>query len=425
MADPKLKLGNDIWATKQKSLLAYNDEGGNFKSLPFQVDRISGGAYVGRNGLIQYAASNEPRIDFLNNTKGGLLLEPQRTNLQVRSEEFDNISWTKANSTVSANEIISPDGALSGDKLIANTTTGAHYVQGTVSGLSTSSEATFSVFVKKGEITQLQLLCAQNSSPFTNWARLQFDLNTFSEFSTNIGTFGYEDYGNGWVRVFVTGTPTSTSALIRVSLYKNFSNAFAGNNIDGFYVFGAQLEQGNYPTSYIQTSSAAVTRVVDTCGTGENLSTLIGQSEGTLFIDFEFFEQGTTSSYQMPIGLYNSGGSGTQNVRIDNYSGKLRIYVISSGGTRALWDSSNSISNVVANQRYKVAIRYKNGDSVSYVNGQLYKSDSGAVSGFNLVKMVFGYANFGNTLMHRGKINESKFFDEGLTNSELETLTTI
>jgi hypothetical protein len=240
----KLKLGtNNNWATKVDKLLAYNDENGNFKPIEFDADRSSTATRVNKAGLVENVEANRPRVEFDGNN-GYLLLEPTRTNLQVRSEEFDNISWTKANSTVSANEIISPDGALSGDKLIADTTAGAHYVQGTVSGLSTSSEATFSVFVKKGEITQLQLLCAKIPVHLQSNTRLQFDLNTFSEFSTNIGTFGYEDYGNGWVRVFVTGTPTSTSALIRISLYKNFSNAFAGNNIDGFYVFGGQLEQG-------------------------------------------------------------------------------------------------------------------------------------------------------------------------------------
>ena len=150
-----------------------------------------------------------PRLDWLNSNCPSLLLEPQRTNLQVYSEQFDNSAWSKANSTIEANSIISPNGELSADKLIANTVNTSHYVQGTVSGLSTSTEATFSVFVKKSEISQLQLLCAQNSSPFTNWGRLQFDLNTLTEFSTNIGTFGYEDYGK-WFLATLVGTDTDT-----------------------------------------------------------------------------------------------------------------------------------------------------------------------------------------------------------------------
>jgi hypothetical protein len=112
MANPKLKLGNDIWATKQKSLLAYNDEGGNYKSIPFQVDRISGGTYVGRNGLIQSAASNEPRIDFTSNTKGALLLEPQRTNYALNSNDasqWGNVGGSQS-ITKTQNYSTAPDG---------------------------------------------------------------------------------------------------------------------------------------------------------------------------------------------------------------------------------------------------------------------------------------------------------------------------
>ena len=425
MADPKLKLGNDIWATKQKSLLAYNDEGGNFKSLPFQVDRISGGTYVGRNGLVQYAASNEPRVDFLNNTKGGLLLEPQRTNYTAYSAQFENSYWTKAtsdttaNPTVTANAAIAPDGTQTADKVDLTAPSDNNWA--VVKRDSINTGATVG-----SKLQQSLYLKAYDSSQVGK----NVDIYMYDFSNTVYKTVYNYTLTADWERVIVEHTITGSNTSTNIQFAFGKARSSAGGSLQAetatdFLVWGSQLEKGSYPTSIIPTSSDAVTRVVDTCGSTDNLSTLIGQSEGTLFIDFEFFEQGTTSSYQMPIGLYNSGGSGTQNVRIDNYSGKLRIYIISSGGTIALWDSSNSISNVVANQRYKVAIRYKNGDSVSYVNGELYKSDSGAISGFNLVKMVFGYANFANTLMHRGKINESKFFNEGLTNSELATLTTI
>lgn len=400
MADPKLKLGNDIWATKQKSLLAYNDEGGNFKSLPFQVDRISGGTYVGRNGLIQSAASNEPRIDFTSNTKGALLLEPQRTNYLLNSNDASQWSTFISNGTITRddNYSIAPDGTLTATRLQASVTGSGYALLFPRTSILTSGSYSLSVYVKSNTQSNQEV--------------------AFYGIGTTISNYTVT---GEWQRLELTGTASGQAYFLLGILTEN---AGYTNPID-ILVWGGQLEAGTYATSIIPTSSAAVTRVVDTCESGENLSNLINNSEGTLFVDFEFFEQGTTSLYQMPIGLFNSGGSGSQNVRIDNYSGKLRIYIVSSSGTRSLWDSSNSISNVVANQRYKVAIRYKNGDCASYVNGELYKSDSGGVSGFNLVKMVFGYANFGNTLMHRGKINDTKLYDSGLTNAELATLTTI
>jgi len=407
MANPILNLGNNEWATKSESLLGYNKSGSNFKPVPFTHSRASIGTTIDRNGVLQTEAGNIPRIDFKDNIKGSLLLEPQRTNLQVRSEEFDNASWSKSNVNVSANSETSPSGSLNADKIIANTTSGAHYVQGSVSGLSTSSEATFSVFVKKDEITQLQLLCAQNSSPYTNWARLQFDLNTLSEFSTNVGTFGYEEYPNGWVKVFITGIPTSTSALIRVSLYKNFSNAFSGNNIDGFYLFGAQVEQGSYPTSYIPTGASTVTRLKDECFNGGNAD-LFNITEGTLFIDILPF----VGNYS--IGLSN--GTDSQKIVLIFYSyGQIRTY--SSGGV----SDFNSIS---FNQRNKIAVSFKNNEYKTYINGTLASTDTSATIPTGMNRLNF--SNRTNTANYaEGEINQTLVFNEALSDSELQTLTTL
>lgn len=400
---------------KLYSVLPANGDG------DFTVSADADATRIDENGLIESTAANQARlsrnfIDGVVQPDPFLLLEPTRTNLQVRSEEFDNISWTKANSTVSANEIISPDGALSGDKLIANTTAGSHYVQGTVSGLSTSSEATFSVFVKKGEITQLQLLCAQNSSPFTNWARLQFDLNTFSEFSTNIGTFGYEDYGNGWVRVFVTGTPTSTSALIRVSLYKNFSNAFAGNNIDGFYVFGAQLEQGNYPTSYIPTTSSAVTRTIDYASGAGDINTF-NDSEGTLFIDAAAL--GNDGTVRI-INISDGTSSNRVLIQLGNNNNQIRADLISGGVTQ----TSLSTTSYTFTDFNKIAFKYKGDDTALFVNGtQVGATQIGKTMPTGLDRIDFTNGSLGSTFYFRGKLKQLMYFETALSDAELIQLT--
>jgi hypothetical protein len=76
-----LKFGNGQWATKVGSTLAYNDEGGNFKPLPFNFTRSTSATRVNKDGLIEVVTNNKPRIDFLNDSNGALLLEPSRTNL--------------------------------------------------------------------------------------------------------------------------------------------------------------------------------------------------------------------------------------------------------------------------------------------------------------------------------------------------------
>ena len=356
---------------------------------------------INKHGLIETVADNTPRLSYELDSNGNvsecphLLLEPTRTNNILQSNDPSVSNWTDPlgrwellNETT-----LSPDG--SDVRVIELTEDGGSLIR--LTGFSISSGTyTLSFYIK------------------------DIDGN-LSGGNVDVGDEGsgapspsFGDVGIGWVRA--TRTITTTATRSHVDLQPTFSGT-----TNKVAIWGVQLEAGSYPTSYIPTTTAAVTRTVDNCGTSD--TNLINNTEGTLFIDFEFSEQGTTSSYQIPIGLYNAGGSGNQNVRIDNYSGKLRIYVVSSSGTISLWDSSNSISNVVANQRYRVAIKYKNGDSASYVNGELYKSNSGTISGFNLVKMVFGYANFANTLMHRGKVYQAMVFNEALSDGELQTLT--
>jgi hypothetical protein len=375
----------------------------------FDFDRASEGTRVRKDGLIEEVTNDVPRLDWSDGNCPSLLLEPQRTNLQVRSEEFDNASWGKSNSSIENNSIISPNGELSADKLIANTVNTSHYVQGTVSGLSTSSEATFSVFVKKAEISQLQLLCAQNSSPFTNWGRLQFDLDTLSEFSSNIGTFGYEDYGNGWLRVFVTGTPTSTGALIRVTLYKNFSNAFIGNDIDGLYLFGAQVEQGNYPTSYIKTEASTVTRLKDECLNGGD-SDLFDITEGTFFVDSYVYNSGNFTEITL------SDGSVSNRIVLifQNYGTQVRVF--SSGGV-------DSFLNLTFDQRNKIAVTFKENEYKFYINGSLVGSDTSATVPSGMDRLNF--SNNTNVSNHfEGKIYDTRVYDRVLTEAEAIELTT-
>jgi len=95
-----LKLGAGNWATKAGSLLSYNDENGNFKPLPFNFTRSTSATRVNKDGLIEVVTNNKPRIDFLNNSKGALLLEPSRTNLIQYSKDFGNDYWTKSGASI-------------------------------------------------------------------------------------------------------------------------------------------------------------------------------------------------------------------------------------------------------------------------------------------------------------------------------------
>ena len=377
----------------------------------FDYERNGDASRVRKDGLIEeLTVDDTPRLDWLNSDCPSLSLEPQRTNLQVRSEQFNNSSWGKLNSIIDANSIVSPKGELTADKFIANTTTGTHYIQSTVSSLSTSSEATFSIFVKKSEISQLQLLCAQNSSPFTNWARLNFDLNSLTAFSSTVGTFGYKDYGNGWLRVFVTGTPTGSGALIRVSLFKNFGDYFAGNNIDGLYIFGAQVEQGSYPTSYIKTTSSTVTRLKDVCINGGDAD-LFDITEGTFFVDA--YAPNSTNSTIISL----SNGTDAQKITLLFEAVNSRVRTYSSGGVLYY-------NNLSYNQRNKILITFKLNEYKTYINGSLVSTDTSATVPTGMFKLNFSHNN-GTILHFEGKVHDTRVYNRVLTQAEAIQLTTL
>jgi hypothetical protein len=396
MADPKLKLGNDIWATKQKSLLAYNDEGGNFKSLPFRVDRISGGTYLGRNGLVQYAASNEPRVDFLNNTKGGLLLEPQRTNFVSPNNSLTGYTLNGVSTT--NNDAIAPNGTNEGAKVQA-TTSGTAVVFKGFSTTSSNATHNFSVFVKAGTHNILQI-----QEGFAG-ANIIVDLSDGTEVSSqNATNKKIEEYPNDWYRVSFNFTSNGTN--LQFSIY--FSGSYSSG--DNYYVWGAQIEAGSYPTSYIPTSGGAVTRVKDEVFNGGN-QYIFDLTEGTFFLDLNPFIPTSNTT----IGISN--GSDAQKI----------IFIFQTNGTQVRTYSSGGVSqydNLTFNQRNKIAVSFKTNEYKIFINGTNVGTDTFASVPTGMNRLNF--SNRSNTSSHfEGEIIATKIYNEALSDSELATLTTI
>jgi hypothetical protein len=277
---------------------------------PDQADWSSQGLSVTTSstfGIVK-AANNEPRFDHTAaGVCRGLLIEEGRTNLLVRSEEFNDAAWTKVNASVTANGATSPSGTLTADTLVRSGTSlallaSADLVAGAVS-------LTSSLYAKAG--TQNFLVAQVNINNGTSASFITFDLTNgtvgtrqdlinsiaFTAVATNVG--------NGWYRCSVTFTGGSTNSTVLFGAASNANNR-NGTNGGTIFIWGAQLEAGSFPTSYIPTTTGTLARSADVCSiTGDAFNNFYNQSEGTVLAKL-VAASGIGSTPQFPFSISTS-----------------------------------------------------------------------------------------------------------------------
>ena len=275
-------------AVKSGSLLAVVPSNGNGD---LTWTRNSGATRVNSAGLIENVLANVPRLDYSLGGCPSILLEPQRTNLLLRSEEFENVSWPKASVTIAANATISPNNTLTADKFIASAENSNHLLNRANSiQVIAGTTYTFSLYAKAAEYNFIRIQIQNVGFP-VSWTN--FNLTTGTIGLNNAVNSGIQSMGNGWYRCYISAT-TITSILSGVQPFVLDSDrgtdspSYLGNGASGIYIWGAQLEQGAYPTSYIPTTSATVTRVADTFSRNNIFTNgLISASGGTWFVEIE------------------------------------------------------------------------------------------------------------------------------------------
>ena len=225
-----------------------------------------------------------PRFDYdpVTLLPRGLLVEEARTNLLLRSQEFDNAAYTNSNVTVTANAIAAPDGTTTADLLAAASTASVNLQQ---SSAVAATSATYSIFVKKGSgATQANAFRLRNTTTATTLVEvtINYDTGVLTYVTGSTGATSV-NFGNGWWRVVLTATTGITSGdTIRCD------QCFVGASTIGHsaYVWGAQLEAGAFATSYIPTIASTVTRSADVATiTGSLFSQWYRQDEGSFIAD--------------------------------------------------------------------------------------------------------------------------------------------
>lgn len=279
----------------------------NFADL-ITFTRASTGTYLDSDGLLKTASTNVPRIEYdANGNRKGLLIEEARTNLLRYSEDFTQAIWLKINTgtgvlpVVTANNAEAPDGTLTADRVdfdrgAGNASSDRSYLNFSPITTVVSSVYTGSVFIK-----------AVSSSDVGKQLAVRH---------VGSGAYTVVTLTASWQRIQATETAASTSSFFNIETRGTFS---ADNQVSAL-IWGAQLEAGSFPTSYIPTAGSTATRSADvasipTSAFGYN------QKAGTVVCEFEYqyaigggfvrpWELGSTSTAINRINVFTSSSSG-------------------------------------------------------------------------------------------------------------------
>jgi len=350
------------------------------------------------------SASNIARLDYTNGSCPSILVEPQRTNLATYSEDFTNSSWNKITSgesvstpIVTANSAISPDGTMNADLI----------------EFTPPSDSNYSICKK--------IISFNNSLSGSIYLKAFDESQVGKKVSVNIFAGNVQGtvltLTNEWQKVIIS---RPTDAYLEFTFGKGRTTWITGGitqseSASKFYAWGAQLEVGANATSYIPTVASAVTRNADVISkTG--ISDLIGQSEGTIFVDLfsEFSLQ--SKDFSVSDGTLNNRITlGYANVSETRFS----VQVVKNGTLQV----NNSFITIDQNIRNKIAFSYKENDFKLFVNGILIFTDNLGET-FNtdvLNTFLLNRANGQNP--YTGEINLLALFKTALTDQECIAMT--
>jgi hypothetical protein len=327
--------------------------------------------------------SGAPRFDHdpVTGESLGLLIEESRTNLLTYSEEFNQ--WSKVNgSSVTSNQSIAPDGTNSAD-LITFSTDLFSQVYRNISG-SVSGTYTCTVYVKS------------SSGPIN--ARLVFGTGTLDFTSTDV-----------WQRLQLTGSGSATQAFV-------ITTPTDGGEL---LAWGAQVESGSFPTSYIPTTSSAVTRAADVAEiTGTNFSSWYNQSEGTVFAEAQAVDVGTS---QQLMHTYGASTTSNRGMYYLNNSNRPSAYWVNAGTNQALLQSSTPFAGFEG-QAFKYVAAYGTDDFALGYNGGNLRFDTAGTPDSTIYRASIGSFNSASSFLN-GHISRLAYYPYRLSDTILQEIT--
>jgi hypothetical protein len=353
------------------------------------------------------AINSAPRFDH-NPTTGeslGLLVEEARTNLLLRSEEF-NTTWTKAAASVTDNQRVAPDGTTTMDTIAL--TGGSGYLQQAITSVSTTVY-TQSIYVFSAS-NRMRLIAHNGTVDICNitWTSVSANTNTATGTATGITS---TLVGSGIYRLTFSFTASSSTTNIRLQPLDSSGAAVVGATAD---FWGAQLEAGAFATSYIPTVAATVTRAADVASiTGSNFSSFYNQTEGAVFSSFRRISYTGTSTVV-------SINDNTTNNRLYNLRQDTAAALTVISATAGSVDASPSLTLSSGASADQVAVAQQLNNFGASANGGTVATDS------TVLMPTVTQANIGNVTsssFFNGTIKRLTYWPTRLANTTLQQIT--
>ena len=361
--------------------------------------RASTATYVDRYGVIQTAAINTPREDA-----EGFLTEGASTNKCLYSQDFSNAAWGKVGSSITSNNLTSPDGTATGDTLVVTAVGGSNCIQVITATLGV--QVTVSGFFKKGTTSYGRVKIA--STAFPSEAPAFFDLDSATVVSAiNADSASIKRVSNGWLRWQITFTPTATADYtVNLQVSGNGTDTVTGE----IGVWGCQSEDLPLASSYIPTTSSAATRSADIVES--QVYNNIPSLSGSWSVSCSFNSALSADTLNNTILMFG-----------DSFN-QQRI-MIKNDGSLVLRDSATSrellpAGTCTANQVHGLIVTYDGVNSIGYIDGV---GGSGVAC---TLSEVTGSSRWGDRLSVveyiNGHIKDARVYDKVLNADEVAFL---
>jgi molybdopterin-binding protein len=397
-------------------------------TMRFTVSRNTTATRVNSSGLIESVASGVPRIDWLGQSCPGLLVEAAGTNFarwvnQMTAQDTPAASGGMTITTGST-DFLAPDGTSGSiTKYVGGAASGnsqyAYYTAAIT--VTAAGQHTFSLFVKAGATNPLNF-CAIGFTAYTGASGTATSYFSLASGTALTSGASIQDYGNGWYRLISAPYTIASGDLTGTVLFAlaegNNDVSFPASGALGLtaYTWGAQLETGAIPTSYIPTTTAVVSRAADVISaSGALVSGLIGQTEGTIYAEVDLRNW-------IASGRILTCSNGTSNERIIIQVGANRtLQAIVTTASADVVDISTASGQV--NGVYKCALTYASGDFAFYVNGtQIGTDSSGGVPASTSV-FLGKIGTSASTNFLNDRIRAAALYTTRLTDAQLAELT--